>query len=103
MGLLRGHCHLKGHLFKLGTADSPRCNKCRQAHEMASHILCNCEALATLRFKHLGQHFMKLGGHLQQQDTVLFSWCWAAEGTSLRAVQKTIMVEVPAVMYSMLF
>jgi len=27
---------------------------------MASHVLCDCEALATLRFRHLG-HFMKPG------------------------------------------
>jgi hypothetical protein len=26
---------------------------------MASHVLCDREALATLRFKHLGHHFMK--------------------------------------------
>jgi len=26
---------------------------------MASHILCDGEAVATLRFRHLGQHFMK--------------------------------------------
>ena len=31
------------------------------ASEMASHVLCNCEALATLRFRHLGCHFMKPG------------------------------------------
>jgi len=30
------------------------------ASEMASHV-CDCEALATLRFWHLGQHFMKQG------------------------------------------
>jgi hypothetical protein len=28
---------------------------------MASHVLCDCEALATLRFRHLGRHFMKPG------------------------------------------
>jgi hypothetical protein len=53
-GLLTGHCHLKGHLFKLGQVNSPECNRCKQASEMASHILCDCEALATLRFRHLG-------------------------------------------------
>jgi hypothetical protein len=31
------------------------------ASEMASHVLCNCDALATLRFRHLGCHFMKPG------------------------------------------
>jgi hypothetical protein len=28
---------------------------------MASHILYDCEAVATLRFMHLGHHFMKPG------------------------------------------
>jgi hypothetical protein len=60
-GLLTGHCHLKGHLFKLGLINSPECNRCKQASETASHILCVCEALATLRFRHLGCHFMKPG------------------------------------------
>jgi hypothetical protein len=60
-GLLTGHCHLKGHLFKLGLLNSPDCNRCKQASEMASHVLCDCEALATLRFRHLGHHFMKPG------------------------------------------
>ena len=28
---------------------------------MASHILCDCVALATLSFRHLGHHFMQPG------------------------------------------
>jgi hypothetical protein len=27
---LIGHCHLKGHLFKLGLSDDPTCEKCLQ-------------------------------------------------------------------------
>jgi hypothetical protein len=38
-GLLTGHCHLKGHVFKLRLVDSLRCKRCKQACEMASHIL----------------------------------------------------------------
>jgi len=26
-----------------------------------SHVFCDCEAIATLRFGHLGRHFVKLG------------------------------------------
>jgi hypothetical protein len=59
--LLTGKCHLKGHLFKLGLVNSPECNRYKQASEMASHILCDCDALATLRFRHLGHHFTKPG------------------------------------------
>jgi hypothetical protein len=28
---------------------------------MASHVLCDCEALATLRLRYLGHYFMKPG------------------------------------------
>jgi hypothetical protein len=37
-GLLTGHCHLKGHLFKLGLVNSPKCNRCKQASETASNV-----------------------------------------------------------------
>jgi hypothetical protein len=57
--LLTGHCHLKGHLLKLGMVDSPRCDRCHQALETASHILCDCEALVVLRFGHLSHHFLQ--------------------------------------------
>jgi hypothetical protein len=60
-GLFTGHCHLKGHLFKLGLVDRPECDRCKQASETASHVLGDCEALAAIRFRHLGHHFMKPG------------------------------------------
>jgi hypothetical protein len=40
-GLLTGHCILKGYLFKLGLANSPQCNRRKQASETASHVLCD--------------------------------------------------------------
>jgi hypothetical protein len=46
VGLLIGHCHLKGHLFKLGLSDGPTCERCQEKDEMAMHVLCECEALA---------------------------------------------------------
>jgi hypothetical protein len=58
--LLTGHCHLNGHLFKLGLADEPfakgASEKMNQPHIRG--ILCNCEAIVYLRFRHLGQFFM---------------------------------------------
>ena len=51
MGLLTGHFHLKGHLFKFGLINSPESDCCKQASDTASHVLCDCEALATLRFR----------------------------------------------------
>jgi hypothetical protein len=51
--------HLKGHLFNLGLVDSAGCDICKQAFEMAPHVLCNCEALVMLRFRHWGCYFLK--------------------------------------------
>jgi len=44
MGLLTGHCYLKGHMFKLELVDNPRFGRCKQALEMACYDLCDCEA-----------------------------------------------------------
>jgi hypothetical protein len=46
---------------KKGLIDSPDCDRCKQASETASHVLCDCEALAAIRFRYLGYHFMKPG------------------------------------------
>jgi hypothetical protein len=53
VGLLTGHCHLKGHLFKMRLTDDPICERCLEEDESATHILCDCEAIANLRFRHL--------------------------------------------------
>jgi len=58
-GLLTGHYHLKGYLLKTGLVYSPECDRCKQASKMASHVLCDCVELATLRFRHVGHHFTK--------------------------------------------
>jgi hypothetical protein len=59
VGLLTGHCHLKGHLFKMGLTDDPTCERCLEEDESALHILCDCETIANLRFRHLGQFFVE--------------------------------------------
>jgi hypothetical protein len=43
----------------VGLVNSPACDRCMQTSEIASHVVCDCKALATLRFRHLGHHFMK--------------------------------------------
>jgi hypothetical protein len=55
-GLLKGHCHLKARLFKIGLVYSPECDRYKKASKMASHVLCDCVELATLRFRHVGHH-----------------------------------------------
>jgi hypothetical protein len=59
VALLTGHCHLKGHLLKLGLTDNLTCERCLQEDESATHILYDCEATAYLRFRHLGQFFVE--------------------------------------------
>jgi hypothetical protein len=61
VGLYTGHCHLKGHLFKLGLTNDRTCERCLEADESATHVLCDCEVIAHLRFRHLGQFFMEPG------------------------------------------
>jgi hypothetical protein len=62
-GLLTGHCHTRGHLFKLGKVKNPNCRRCYLETETASHVLCDCEDLAETQFRHLGGHFLKPGDY----------------------------------------
>jgi hypothetical protein len=39
--------------------DDPICVRCLQDDESATHILCDCEAIAYIRFHHLDQFFME--------------------------------------------
>jgi hypothetical protein len=39
--------------------DDPICERCLEEDESATHILCDCEAVAHVRFRHLGQFFME--------------------------------------------
>jgi hypothetical protein len=57
--LFTGHCHSKGHLFELELTDYPICERCLEEVESATHILCDCVAIAYLKFRHLGQFFME--------------------------------------------
>ena len=58
-GLLTGHNTLRRHLHLLGLHDSPLCRKCGVREETSAHILCECEALASLRHAHLGSFFLE--------------------------------------------
>jgi len=57
-GLLTGHNTLR-HLHLLGLLDSPLCRKCGVKEETSAHILCECEAFASLRHAHLGSFFLE--------------------------------------------
>ena len=58
-GLLTGHNTLRRHLRLLGLHGSPLCRKCGVKEETSAHILCECEALASLRHAHLGSFFLE--------------------------------------------
>jgi hypothetical protein len=58
-GLLTGHNTLRRHLHLMGLPDSPLCRKCGVKEETSAHILCECEALATLRCRYLGSFFLE--------------------------------------------
>jgi hypothetical protein len=59
VGLPTGHCHLKAHIFKLGLTDDTTCERCLEKDESTTRILCDSEAIAYLRFHHLGQFLME--------------------------------------------
>jgi len=58
-GLLIGHNTLRRHLHLMGLSDSPLCRRCGAKDETSAHILCECEALASLRQVHLGSLFLE--------------------------------------------
>jgi hypothetical protein len=39
--------------------DNSTCQRCLEEDESATHVLCDCEAIAHLRFHHLSQFFME--------------------------------------------
>jgi hypothetical protein len=48
----------KGTRFQTGVTDDPTCERCLEEDESATHVLCDCEAIAYLQFRRLGQYFM---------------------------------------------
>jgi hypothetical protein len=58
-GLLTGHNTLRRHHHLMGLTDSPLCRKCGAEDEISAHILCRCEALASLRHAYLGCFFLQ--------------------------------------------
>jgi hypothetical protein len=61
MGSLTGYGHLQGHLLKLGLVDNPWYVQWKQASEKVSCVLCDCNAMAVLRFRNLGHNFLTSG------------------------------------------
>jgi len=66
-GILTGHNILRRYLHLIGLSDSPLCKRCGAEDETSAHILCECEALASLRHVYLGSFF------LEPEDTRIIS------------------------------
>jgi len=49
---------LRRYLYIMGLSNNPTCRKCGTEEETSVHILCECEALASLRHTHLGSFFL---------------------------------------------
>jgi hypothetical protein len=57
-GILTGHNTPRRHLYVMGLSNNPNCRKCGSEEETSDHILCECEALASLRHAYLGSFFL---------------------------------------------
>ena len=53
-GLLTGHNTLRRYLHIMGLCNNPMCRKCGTEEETSVHILCEYEALTSLRHAYLG-------------------------------------------------
>jgi len=62
LALLTGHNILRRHLYLIGLLDSPFCRKCGVREETSAHILCECEALDSLRHAYLGSFLLETEG-----------------------------------------
>jgi hypothetical protein len=101
-GPLTGHCHLKGHLFKIGLTNSPICDSQPEIEEPATHILSACEATVYSRFRHPEHYFTEpsvtIPLHPCKYDTALDSRCSVVNGLKCRGrhIRLKVAVERPA-------
>ena len=58
IGLLTGHNTLRRHLYIVGLSNNLTCWICATEEKTSFHILCECEALASLGHTHLGSFFL---------------------------------------------
>ena len=58
ISLLTGHNTLRRHLYIIGLSNNHICRKCGTEEGTSVHILCECEALASLRHSYLGSFFL---------------------------------------------
>jgi len=70
IGLFTGRNTLRRHFYLLGLLASPLCRKCRVTDETLAHIVCEYEAVASLRHAYLGSFSCSL--------TIFKVYAWGA-------------------------
>jgi len=80
IGLLTGHNTLRRHLHIMELCNNPTCRKCSTEEETSVHILCECEALASLSLTYLGSLFLDLE---DIRELGMGAICNFAKGTGL--------------------
>ena len=58
IGLLTARNTMRRHLYVMRLSNNFTCRKCGSEEETSVHILCECDALASLRHTHLGSFFL---------------------------------------------
>ena len=58
IGLLTGHNTPRRHLHVMGLSNDHACRKCGTEEKTSVHILCECEALGSLRHQYLGSFLL---------------------------------------------
>jgi len=56
--LLTVHNTLIRQLYIMGLINTPLCRRCGAEEDTSAHVLCECEALVTLRHTHLSSSFL---------------------------------------------
>jgi hypothetical protein len=97
IGLFIGHNNLRRYFYLMGLTNSPLCRRCGTEEGASALVLCECEALASLRHMYLSsfsltQRMLRLyksGGHLDLQWRNKASMTWhqimGAQMTRLKA------------------
>ncbi|KAJ8979007.1 hypothetical protein NQ317_012701 [Molorchus minor] len=73
VGLLTGHCALKGHLHRMGLYNGDlKCRLCNRETETAQHVLCYCETLDRKRQDIYGQPKLSPEDYITQPTGKLY-------------------------------
>lgn len=55
---LTGHCRLNYHMANMQQVESSLCDSCESDYQTSYHLICNCPAVAQLRYRIFGKHLL---------------------------------------------